>query len=496
MAQPFSTRVTRLTDSYKVSHADQYPPGISSVYSYFESRSGGKFPVTGLFGLQYIMQAYLEGQVVTARDIERDSAFFGAHFFGNTALHNKSGWQRIVEKHGGRLPLRIMAVPEGSIVPNSNVLFTIENLDPELFWLTNYVETFLMHSWAPSTVMTGSRNSKQVLYNALERSGTPTSEMIMFKLHDFGFRGVSSVETAALSGAAHLVNFSGTDTLAALDMVLQYYSGLSPEEVQNLNAEEYLMFVADNMPAHSIPASEHSTITTWGEDGEIDAFRNMLDTYPVGPVACVSDSWDIDRACSELWPSLKDQIEEREGFLVVRPDSGEPTDVVPRILGHLANGFGYTTNNKGYKVLPDCIRVIQGDGIDYDSIADILDALMNAGFSADNIAFGSGGGLLQQVNRDTQRIAIKCSHAVIDDRSVDVFKRPASDPEKNSKRGRLALVNTHAGLETVPEADADKYAGGNQLIEVFNNGEIKNMQSFSDIRRRAELPELLAIETV
>jgi nicotinamide phosphoribosyltransferase len=490
MATPFRTRISRLTDSYKVSHAAQYPPGTSKIYSYFESR-GGKFPVTGLFGLQYILMAYLEGEVATQRDINRDHHFFASHFFGDGTLHNKAGWQRIVDVHSGRLPVRIMAAPEGTIAPNSNVLFTIENLDPQLYWLTNYIESVLLHAWSASTVMTGSRNSKQILFNALERSGDPSG--LPFKLHDFGFRGVSSVETAATAGAAHLVNFMGTDTLAACDLVAQYYSGKRPEEVEAMSDDEYGRFISENMAGHSIPASEHSTMTTWGEEGEIEAFRNMLKVYPSGLVACVSDSWDIDRACSELWPSLKGEIEAREGLLVVRPDSGEPTDVVPRILGHLAEGFGYETNDKGFKVLHDQVRVIQGDGIDFDSISTILDAVMDAGFSADNIAFGSGGGLLQKVNRDTQRVAIKCSHAIIDGEEVDVFKRPKTDPTKDSKRGRLALVQTHDGLVTVDEADADSYAGGNQLIEVFNNGEVSNLQSFADIRRRAELPEVAAM---
>lgn len=491
MSRPFQSRLTRLTDSYKVSHANQYPAGTSQIYSYFESR-GGKFPLTGLFGLQYILMAYLEGAVVNQRDLNLDHHFFHAHFFGNGELHNKAGWQRIIDVHRGRLPIRIMAVPEGLMAPNSNVLFTIENLDPQLFWLTNYIESILMHVWSPSTVMTGSRNSKQVIFNALEKSGDVSG--LPFKLHDFGFRGVSSVETAATAGAGHLVNFRGTDTLATCDFIAQYYSGRTPEEIDAMTYDEYAEFINENMAGFSIPASEHSTITTWGEHGERDAFRNMLKTYPVGLVACVSDSWDIDRACSELWPSLRNEIEARDGLLVIRPDSGDPVEVVPRILGHLAQGFGHSTNDKGYKVLNDKVRIIQGDGIDFDTIGSILDAVMDAGFSADNLAFGSGGGLLQKVNRDTQKIAIKCSNAVVNGENVDVFKRPKTDSGKDSKKGRLALVQSNGTIITVPEIDADKY-GGNLLVEVFNNGVITNKSTFSDIRQRAELPEISALQT-
>lgn len=490
MDTSFST-VARRTDSYKVSHHRQYPPGTENIYSYLESRAGAKFDVTTFFGLQYILKEYFAGVRVTQRDIIRDRSFFKAHFFGNDNLHNRDGWDRILNRHGGKLPLRIKAVPEGTVVNNLNVLMTVETLDENLPWLTNYAETVLMHVWSPSTVCTGSRNSKMVIADALELSGT-LDPGIRFKLHDFGFRGVSSVETAALAGAAHLVNFSGTDTMAACDLVLEYYSGKTREEIDQMSNEEYEEFVQANMAGFSIPASEHSTMTSWGEDGEVDAFRNMLKQYPSGPVACVSDSWDIDRACSELWPSMKDQILSRDGFLVVRPDSGEPTDVVPRILGHLCNAFGYTINSKGYKVLPDQLRVIQGDGIDYDSISDIINAVMDAGFSMDNLAFGSGGGLLQKVNRDTQSQAIKCSEALINGEAVEVFKRPATDPNKNSKRGRLALVkNADNTYSTVSEQDCIAHNWENNLQTVFENGEIVNEQLFSDIVRRAEIPHML-----
>jgi len=371
---------------------------------------------------------------------------------------------------------------------NRNVLFTVENLDPELFWLTNYAETILMHTWSPSTVATGSRNSKNIILNALIKSGDPAG--LPFKLHDFGFRGVSSVETAALAGAAHLVNFMGTDTLAALDLVLQYYCGYSPNEIKNMNNEQYASFVKTNMPGFSIPASEHSTITTWGENGEIDAFRNILDAYPTGLVACVSDSWDIDRACSGLWPSLKKNIEKRDGILIIRPDSGEPTEIVPRILDHLYKNIGGEVNEKGYKVLHPKIRIIQGDGIDHDTIGDILEAVMDERFSIDNIAFGSGGGLLQKVNRDTQCMAMKCSHAVINDENIDVFKRPATDPAKNSKKGRFAIVKDGNRLITVPEANAENYKGGNQLVEVFRDGKMVKEWTFQEVRDRAELPQM------
>lgn len=491
MSRPFRISTTRATDSYKVSHSPQYPKGTQHILSYLESR-GGTWKETLFFGAQYMVAAYLAGVVCTGEQIAKDHIWFGAHF-GNPNIYNVAGWRRIVSHHGGRLPLRICAVPEGTVVGTRNVLMTFENLDPELPWLTNYFETIGLHPWYPITVATGSYHMKKMWFRALERSGTPAA--IGFKHHDFGFRGVETVESAAIGGAAHLVNFFGTDTLAALEMIQQYYSGRTPAEIDAMTPEAYQAFCSANMAGYSIPASEHSTITSWGENHELDAFRNMLTQYPTGLVACVSDSWDIDRACKTLWGTeLRNNILARDGVLVVRPDSGDPYEVLPRILKHLADGLGHTVNSKGYKVLNDKVRVIQGDGIDFDTAEPILESVMDAGWSADNLAFGSGGGLLQKVNRDTQKMAIKCCHAVIDGEGVDVFKRPATDPSKNSKKGRLALVrNLDGTFGTVPLEAASHYEGGNQLRVIFENGEAKNQDLFSTIRKRAELPEIAAL---
>ncbi|HEY4482594.1 MAG TPA: nicotinamide phosphoribosyltransferase domain-containing protein, partial [Candidatus Paceibacterota bacterium] len=257
------------TDSYKVSHHRQYPPGTTGVYSFFESR-GGIDPTTTFFGLQYILKRYMEGAVVTADDIEEARELFAAHF-GDRTLFNEQGWRYILNEHGGRLPVRVRAVPEGTTVPNHNVLMTIENTDPRVAWLTNYLETLLVQVWYPTTVCTQSRAMRATILSYLERTGTP--ESIDFKLHDFGYRGSTSVESAGIGGAAHLVNFKGTDTVAALVVAKRYYH--------------------EQMAGFSIPAAEHSTITSWGREHETDAFRNMLTSYPTGLVAVVSDSYDI-----------------------------------------------------------------------------------------------------------------------------------------------------------------------------------------------------------
>lgn len=456
-----------LTDSYKASHYRQYPKGTTHVYSYLESRTGGKFPKVIFFGLQYIMKRYLEGQVVTREKIDEAQAFFDKHL--GPGAFNRAGWEHILNKHNGYLPITIKAVEEGTYLKTNNVLVTVENTDPECFWLTNYLETILLHVWYPTTVATLSRNMKETILDYLEQTGNP--ELIPFKLHDFGCRGVSSVESASTGGAAHLINFLGTDTLPGITLLQQFYKA--------------------DMPAFSIPASEHSTITSWGAECEADAMENMLDQYPEGLVACVSDSFDIINACKNIWgKKLRDKVMARKGTLVVRPDSGDPVEMVVSVLEALGGAFGYATNAKGYRVLPDQVRVIQGDGINDNELKFILQAMKNAGWSADNVAFGCGGALLQQMNRDTQRFAFKCSSVVVNGEQRDVFKAPVSDPTKNSKRGKLKLIEERGWADK--EIDRVRHktvsindAGDDVLVEVFRDGQVTKEYTFDEIRGKA-----------
>lgn len=453
--------IITMTDSYKFSHYAQYPDNTKTVFSYFESRVGAKFPETVFFGLQYFLKEYLHGAVISKEKIADAKALCDAHIA--PGLFNESAWLRMLEKHDGRLPVQIRAVPEGSVIPESNVLMTMENTDEEFPWLTNYLETLLVQVWYPSTVATQSRAMKKILLGFLEETGDPA--LINFKLHDFGFRGVSSVETAGLGGAAHLVNFMGTDTVRGLEVARDYYGA--------------------GICGFSIPASEHSTITSWGQDGEGAAYKNMLTKYPSGLVACVSDSFDIYNACKNIWGgSLRDDVLGRDGTLVVRPDSGDPSDVVPRILEILGDKFGEMKNAKGFKVLNPRVRIIQGDGVNFSTLWEILTAVKRAGYSADNIAFGSGGGLLQQVNRDTQRFAFKCSAINIGGTWQDVYKDPATDKTKASKRGRVTLIQENGHVKTVTGSEK---SDSDLMKIVFQNGMLIGEEKFDLIRKRAEL---------
>jgi nicotinamide phosphoribosyltransferase len=422
------------------------------------------FPETVFFGLQYYLRTYLQGPRFSLQDVAGADDFCRAHF--GAQLFNREGWTRMYEKHGGRLPVRIKAVAEGTVLPTRNVLMTIENTDPEFPWLTNYLETMLAKVWYPITVATLSREIKKVILGALERTGDPS--LLPFKLHDFGYRGVSSEETAAIGGAAHLINFLGTDTVAGITMLQEHYC-------------------AKQMPGFSIPASEHSTITAWGKEHEADAYHNMLTAYPTGLVACVSDSYDVYNACEKLWGELlKPDVEHRQGTLVVRPDSGDPIRVLTNVFEILGQKFGYTTNAKGYRVLPPYLRVIQGDGVNLFTIQNTLLHLSKFnGWSADNLAFGMGGALLQQLNRDTLQFAFKCSAAQVGDNWRAVFKDPVTDPGKYSKRGGLALVQENGKYRTIEEAQLEVH--GDLLQTVFENGEVVAQYDLDSIRRRAEI---------
>ena len=448
-----------LTDSYKVSHYKQYPTGTTQIYSYFESR-GGQFDNLTFFGLQYYLIEYLAGQVVTQAKINQAEKLFTAHF-GDKKLFNKAGWEYILKEHKGHLPVRIRAVPEGMVIPTHNVIMTVENTDPNCFWLTNFLETLLVQMWYPCTVATISREVKSLIIKYLKQTGDP--ETIDFKLHDFGFRGVSSVEGASIGGAAHLVNFMGTDTVVALTFIQEYYG-------------------TDGMFGFSIPAAEHSTITSWGQAHEVDAYRNMLDQYPEGLVAVVSDSYDVYYACKKLWGEvLKEEILQRNGTLVVRPDSGIPKDVVLKCVEILGDKIGFRINEKGYKVLNPKIRVIQGDGVNYESIGEILENLKTHGWSADNVGFGMGGALLQKVHRDTQKFAFKCSCATVNGEDRDVFKDPITDHGKKSKKGRLKLVYENGQYQT----KALHESGKDILETVFENGVILREVNFEEVKRNS-----------
>lgn len=446
------------SDSYKASHWLQYPPGTKHVYSYIESREDERdFQV--FFGLQAFLKEYLV-KPITWQMIEEAEYIIRKH----GEPFNKHGWATLMARYNGQLPVSIRALPEGSVVNNRTPLVTIENTDPDFAWLTSYLETALLRAvWYPTSVATISYKAKQIIAKYLKETGTPG--LIPFKLHDFGARGVSSSESAMLGGMAHLVNFMGTDTMEALVGARRYYG--------------------ESMAGFSIPAAEHSTMTILGREGEAKQMERMVDQFAgEGKLyACVSDSYDIYNAVENIWGgTLKEKVLKSGGTLVVRPDSGIPHAVVLDVVKALDKAFGSTVNEKGYKVLHPAVRVIQGDGINLASIWTILQHLAAHKYSADNVAFGMGGGLLQHVNRDTFKYAMKCSAAVVGDKWVDVFKDPVTDSGKRSKKGQFSVKRTATGYLTIP---LDVTMEDDCLRLVYENGKLLVDDTLATIRARA-----------
>ena len=392
--------------------------------------------------------------------------------YNTSGMSSTDKLQIIVDEYDGFLPLEIKALPEGSIIKPHTMMSCVVATDDRFAWLASFIETQMIRAiWYPTTVATVSREAKKIIRRYLNRTSDDPQGQIPFKLHDFGARGTSSGESASIGGLAHLVNFMGTDTVEALPYAMEYYKAEGPV-------------------GFSIPASEHSAITSWGREYELDAYKNMIEVYgkDYKLIACVSDSYNIFNSVEKLWPALKDILIEEGITLVVRPDSGDPVEVTGEIIEILGEKFGYTVNSKGFKVL-NTVRIIQGDGVNLKSIEAILDNFWELHWSADNIAFGMGGALLQKVNRDTLKFAQKTSAIEVDGKWIDVYKEPVNEPFKKSKKGRqitYKLLDDTFETMRLDEAPHDHVVGDAMQV-VYRNGKAYNELSFDEVRKNAEV---------
>lgn len=470
---PFLRNNALLTDSYKPSHYRQYPKDATSLFSYIESR-GGEYADLVFFGLQMILKEYLSTPL-TYSDVQEAKEIWTEH----GVPFDEEGFNYIVEKYNGFFPVRIYALDEGTVIPTSMPMVRVEAYDARAVAAGSWLESLLLQVWYPITVATLSWSCKAILKKYLEDTSDDVQAAgLNFKLHDFGFRGASSVETAARGGCAHLVNFQGSDTMPGVLAARHYYGA--------------------QMPAFSIPAAEHSTITAWGREGEQDAYRNMIKEFskPGQAYAVVSDSYDLDNAVSNIWGNeLKAEVIASGGLLVVRPDSGDPETIVLRTLHNLDKAYGSTSNSKGYKVL-NHVRIIQGDGVNRRSIRNILAAIKLAGFSTENVAFGMGGGLLQDVNRDTGKFAMKASAILRNGKWVDVFKDPITDKGKTSKKGRVTTYVNAQGEFKAGLVDNPPAGYVDALTLVWDTGVLLKDHDFEEIRDRANsaLPKAKPVE--
>lgn len=453
------------TDNYKHCHYPLYPKGTEYVSSYIESR-GGEFPVAMFVGLQAFIREYLM-RPITLEDIdeaeyvEREQ---GMHF-------NRDNWLGILNDHGGYLPVEIEAVPEGTVLPVKNVLVQLINTDPRYWWVTSFFETALLRAvWYPTTVGTISWLAKQQVKQTFAAT-SDHPELVRHILHDYGARGVSSRESAALGGLAHLVNFSQSDTVPGILAAKRYYNAVDP--------------------SNSGPNSEHAGFCAWGQEHEADAMRNMLEVHaPSGVALLLTDTYDHENAVKNIiGGELKELVQAFPGLVGIRPDSGDVVQVTADTTEWLMDSFGHTTNSKGFKVLPNFVRVVQGDGVRRDTLPKVFIEMERRGLAADNAVFGMGGGLLQHCNRDTMEFGMKANAVCVDGEWRDISKSPSYDSMKRSKSGRLALVHRDGEYQTVRRDSVGPEE--NLLLPVFRNGQLLKKWDFSELigRSESEVPE-------
>ncbi len=467
-------------DSYKFSHATAYPKDVKGMFSYIEARTNGQHMIVP-FGLQMYLKKYLSTKV-TVEHIDEAEAFAKLH----GEPFSRQPWEYMIDRYNGYFPVTVEAVPEGRPVRSGNAIVTIQCVDSELFWLSSYLETAIQRAiWYPTTIASLDYDIKKEIAHFYRLSGADIN-MLPFALHDFGARGVTSYEQSEIGGAAHLVNFMGSDTVAGVRAVNYYYKS--------------------EMAGFSVPATEHSVECSFGSSVEEEEqyLEHVLNTFakPGAIVSIVIDGYDVYRAAELLCTTFKDQIIASGAKVVFRPDSGDMQEVVPRILRMQASAFGTTTNAKGYKKI-NHVGLLQGDGVDHMSIKSLLGKILSMGFSADNIVFGSGGALLQKVNRDTFKFAQKAS-AVLrpvwiedgdlgsrwEDQWVGIAKKPVTDGGKSSKSGRVALYSSKVTGEFVT-LDQDKAINNPEfdyeMDMVYQNGVVFANDTLDRIRARCRV---------
>ena len=483
---------TLLCDFYKVSHREQYPPGTERVYSTWTPRASrieGANRVVA-FGFQAFVQKYLID-------------YFDTNFFGAPKYEVVAEYERVI-RHTlgvenpdsshirelwdlGYLPLEIKAVPEGTPVPLRVPMLTVENTRPEAFWLVNYIETlFSAEVWQPSTAATLAWRYRRILDRWAKVTGGD-ADFVQFQGHDFSMRGMTGVEAAAASGAGHLLSFSGTDTIPAILFAEQYYGA----------------DIETELVGTSIPATEHSVMCAYGRD-EAESYRRLItEVYPSGMVSIVSDTWDLWNVLTNVIGGLKKDILARDGKVVIRPDSGDPVDIIcgdPKaeqgspahkgVVEILWEIFGGTTTSTGYRQLDSHIGVIYGDAITLDRCEAICERLADKGFASTNMVYGIGSFTYQHVTRDTFSFALKSTWAQINGEGVNIYKDPVTDSGvKKSLTGRVVVrPGAHGGgliaLDGLTIEEQAKHEASDLLEPIFRDGDLLRFESFSDIRHR------------
>jgi nicotinamide phosphoribosyltransferase len=465
-------------DVYKMGHMRQYKPGVTKVFSYLTTRSDKRFDKMVFFGLQYYLKKYLSIPLepwMAEEFIQVSEEILGTKvsFDVEEKIHKLCTL--------GYWPLEIRAINEGIVLPVKNVVMTIINTLPEYYWCVGFVESLLLKVWYTSTVASMSLKYRETLHNYMQLSSDAPVDFEKFMVHDFGYRGDHCEESAAISGVAHLTSFVGSDTVPALNCAKKYYAG---------NTGIKLPIMA------SVPASEHSVMSSFGRENELDGFKHMLKTYPTGIVSIVSDTYSIWDVLTKHAVALKDDILARDGKVVFRPDSGDPEKILcgdidadphspegKGVIQLLDEIFGHTVNLKGYKVLNPKIGVIYGDGMYFERWQRIIQRLVDMGYSAENLVIGIGG-ILRNFTRDDLGFALKATYVEFGGNGQNIMKDPVTDPDKKSHSGIVGLfVDEKGQMTTTDQLTWDEYNSAfNWLTLKFLNGKLANETSLTDVR--------------
>lgn len=473
-----------LTDYYKVGHVFQYPANTELVYSNLTPRKSRIKDVDEMvfFGLQYFIKEYLVtyfNENFFDQPREKVLADYKRRIVTSLGAHLPT-YEHIAALHDlGYLPVEIKAVPEGSKVPMRVPCLTIVNTKAEFYWLTNFLETLLSAViWQPCTSATIAHTYRKLLNKYAEETGMPM-DFVQWQGHDFSFRGMSSLETAVLSAMGHLLSFTGTDTIPAIDALEQYY---------NANADEELI-------GGSVAATEHSVMCSGSKDGEMETFQRLItEVYPSGIVSIVSDTWDLWKVCLDYLPALKDIIMKRDGKVVIRPDSGDPVKIIcgdPQgkteaeqkgVVELLWDVFGGKITDKGFKLLDPHIGAIYGDSINIERATLICEGLKAKGF-ATQVVFGIGSYTYQYNTRDTFGTAMKATYVVINGVGREIFKNPVTDDgTKKSATGLLQVKKKNGSYVLI-----DKVSWGeeeqSELKTVFKDGKLVKEYTLAEIRK-------------
>ena len=514
-----------LLDSYKSSHRKQYSPNTEVVYSTWTPRKSRESDINKVvvFGIQAFIQDYLVelfNQTFFYRKKEDVIPVIKEIMQNYTGDSDTSHWEALHDL--GYLPLEIRALPEGTLCPIRVPMATIENTKPEFYWLTNFIETiFSTEVWKPMTSATIALQYRKILDSYAEKT-CDNNDHVDYQGHDFSLRGMAGVDAGLSSGAGHLVSFKGSDTIPAVFWIEKYY------QTKNINGSV----------ATSIPATEHSVAETNiieleeqfknSEDPRLEAERAYLgrllnDVYPSGFFSYVSDTYNLWDVCTKVLPSHKDKIMSRDGRVVVRPDSGDPVDILcgyntktffddyrgidkpvrlsdesdtpyyneinKGVIELLWETFGGTVNSKGYKVLDSHIGCLYGDAITLERAQEICERLEKKGFASSNVVLGIGSYTYNMNTRDTFGFALKTTYGVVNGKELLLYKDPITDDgTKKSQKGRVIVLRDENGdltyIDNLYKSEWEKRVnnGEDELRTVFKDGKVMNTQSFDMVR--------------